>query len=307
VSLRFGVLGTGYWAGETHAAGIVAHAGAELVGVWGRNPAKAEALGRRFGVRGYEHLDALLEAVDAVAIALPPDVQADLAVRAARAGRHLLLDKPLALSLEQARSVVEAAEAGGVASVIFFTWRFNPRVVAWLEALGSTGGWQGAQGTWFGSIFRPGSPYAESAWRQSWGALWDVGPHVLSLAIPALGPVERVTAARGLGDTVHLLVGHRGGAASTLSVSLTVPEAAETTRFAVHGTAGWSAMPSDGTTVVEAFGEAISQLAGMIAAGTTEHPCDVRFGAEVVAILDAAERVLATRPDAGAAPIQWRR
>src|SRR6266542_334011 len=286
VSLRFGVLGTGYWAGETHAAGIVAHAGAELVGVWGRNPAKAEALGRRFGVRGYEDLDAL---------------------RAARAGRHLLLDKPLALSLEQARSVVEAAEAGGVASVIFFTWRFKPRVVAWLEALGSTGGWQGAQGTWFGSIFRPGSPYAESAWRQSWGALWDVGPHVLSLAIPALGPVERVTAARGLGDTVHLLVGHRGGAASTLSVSLTVPEAAETTRFAVHGTAGWSAVPSDSTTVVEAFGEAISQLAGMIAAGTTEHPCDVRFGAEVVAILDAAERVLATPPDAAAAPIQWRR
>src|SRR6266536_2801079 len=280
VSLRFGVLGTGYWAGETHAAGIVAHAGAELVGVWGRNPAKAEALGRRFGVRGYEDLDALLEAVDAVAIALPPDVQADLAVRAARAGRHLLLDKPLALSLEQARSVVEAAEAGGVASMIFFTWRFKPRVVAWLEALGSTGGWQGAQGTWFGSIFRPGSPYAESAWRQSWGALWDVGPHVLSLAIPALGPVERVTAARGLGDTVHLLVGHRGGAASTLSVSLTV---------------------------AEAFGEAISQLAGMIAAGTTEHPCDVRFGAEVVAILDAAERVLATPPDAAAAPIQWRR
>ncbi len=116
-----------------------------------------------------------------------------------------------------------------------------------------------------------------------------------------------MTAARGLGDTVHLLVGHHGGAASTLSLSLTVPEAAETTRFAVHGTAGWSAMPSDSTTVVEAFGEAISQLAGMIAAGTTEHPCDVRFGAEVVAILDAAERVLAAPRDAGAAPIQWRR
>jgi hypothetical protein len=66
-------------------------------------------------------------------------------------------------------------------------------------------------------------------------------------------------------------------------------------------------VPSDSTTVVEAFGEAISQLAGMIAAGTTEHPCDVRFGAEVVAILDAAERVLATPPDAAAVPIQWRR
>src|SRR5262245_12277843 len=151
VGLRFGVLGTGYWAAETHAAGIAAHESAELVGVWGRDPAKAEALGRRFGVRGYGDLDALLEVVDAVAVAVPPDVQADLAVRAAAAGRHLLLDKPLALSLEQARAVVDAAEANHVASVIFFTARFVPEVVVWLEGVRETGGWEGAQGIWFGS------------------------------------------------------------------------------------------------------------------------------------------------------------
>jgi predicted dehydrogenase len=294
MTLRFGVLGTGYWAAEAHAAGIVAHDGAELVGVWGRNPAKAEALAGRFGVRGYEDLDALLEAVDAVAIAVPPDVQAELAVRAARAGRHLLLDKPLALSLEQARGVVAAAEAGGVASMVFFTLRFKPEVVAWLDSLRATGGWQGAQGIWFASLSTPGNPYAHSAWRRSWGALWDVGPHALSLAVPAIGPVEHVSAGRGLGDTVHLVTGHRGGAASTLSVSLTVPEAATATRFAVHGTAGWSSMPVDGATVLQAYGQAIDQLAGMVAAGSTEHPCDVRFGAEVVAVLEAAERALAT-------------
>jgi predicted dehydrogenase len=303
VGLRFGVLGTGYWAAETHAAGIAGHAGAELVGVWGRDPAKAEALGRRFGVRGYGDLDALLEVVDAVAIAVPPDVQADLAVRAAAAGRHLLLDKPLALSLEQARRVVEAAEAGGVASVIFFTARFVPEVAVWLDGLRETGGWEGAQGTWFGSIFHPGSPYASSAWRRSRGALWDIGPHVLALAIPALGPVERVSAATGLGDTVHLIAAHRWGAASTLSVSLTVPEAATTSRFAVHGTAGWSAVPGGDVDAVLAFGEAVSQLSGMVAAGTTDHPCDVRFGAEVVAVLDAAERLLARPLDARTAAV----
>jgi predicted dehydrogenase len=304
VTLRFGVLGTGYWAGEAHAAGIVANDGAELVGVWGRNPAKAEALAGRFGVRGYEDLEALLEAVDAVAVAVPPDVQADLAVRAAGAGRHLLLDKPLALSMEQARGVVEAVEAAGVASVVFFTWRFKPEVVAWLDSLRATGGWQGAQATWFGSISTPGNPYAHSAWRRSRGALWDVGPHALSLALPTLGPVERVSAGRGLGDTVHLIAGHRGGAASTLSLSLTVPEAATATRFAVHGTAGWSTMPGDGTTVLQAYGQALDQIAGMVAGGSTEHPCDVRFGAEVVAVLAAAERALATPLEAGAAPVR---
>jgi predicted dehydrogenase len=124
VALRFGLLGTGHRATETQAPGLAAHDGASFVGVWGRDPAKAEALASRFQVGAFADLDALLGEVDAVAIAVPPDVQADLAVRAAKAGRHLLLDKPLALSLEAARQVVEATESSGVASVVFFTARF---------------------------------------------------------------------------------------------------------------------------------------------------------------------------------------
>src|SRR6266508_2383751 len=157
--LRFGLLGTGYWARETHAAALAIQDGAELVGVWGRNPTKAAAVAERYGVRSFGDPDALFAAVDAVAFALPPDVQAELAVRAATAGRHLLLEKPLAL------------------------------------------------------------------------------------ALPVLGPVERVTAATGLGDTVHLVLEHRGGASTTLSLSLTAPPAAEGTDFAFYGPRGVSLVP----------------------------------------------------------------
>src|SRR5437763_1145566 len=85
--LRFGLLGTGYWAAETHAAGLHRHPDAQFVGVWGRNPAKAEALAARYGVRAYPDVDALIADVDALAVALPPDIQAEMALRAARAGR----------------------------------------------------------------------------------------------------------------------------------------------------------------------------------------------------------------------------
>jgi predicted dehydrogenase len=298
VALRFGLLGTGHWAQETHAAALAAHDDAELVGVWGRNPAKAEAVARRYGVRGFADLDELLGAVDAVAVALPPDVQADLAIRAAAAGCHLLLDKPLALSVELARRVVDAATAGGVASVIFFTARFRPEVAAWIEELRAAGDWHGGHGSWFGSIYHQGSPYAESAWRRERGALWDVGPHALSLAIPLLGPVERVTAANGRGDTVHLVLGHRGGASSTVSLSLTVPLAAATTQFTVYGPRGMSAMPKGDTTAVEAFAEAVRQLTAEAGGGAGPHPCGVGFGAEVVAVLAAAERLLASPVEA---------
>src|SRR5258705_258539 len=96
--MRFGLVGPGYWARETHAAALAAHPDVELVGVWGRSAAKAEELARTHAARAYRDPDQLFDAVDAVAFAVPPAVQAELAVRAAEHGCHLLLDKPVALT-----------------------------------------------------------------------------------------------------------------------------------------------------------------------------------------------------------------
>ena len=296
MALRFGVLGTGYWAQEAHASALAAHPDAELVAVWGRDPARTGAFADRFGIQGHTDLDRLLAEVDAVAIAVPPDVQAELAVAAAAAGRHLLLDKPLALSPDAADRVVAAVEEHRVASLVFFTLRFLPEVAAWMEQAEAAGDWHGGDGAWLGTALEPGSPFAGSPWRQRKGALWDLGPHLLALAIPTLGPVERVTAATGLGDTVHLLLGHQGGASSTLTLSQTVPPAAEGRSFQLYGPKGRSAVPPFELAHLVALKAAIGQLAAMVTAGATTHPCDVRLGRETVAVLDAAERFLAAGP-----------
>jgi predicted dehydrogenase len=304
MAMRFGVLGTGYWALETHATALAASDHADLVGVWGRDPAKTDAAARRFGVAGHTDLDRLLAGVDAVAVAVPPDVQAELALRAAAAGRHLLLDKPLALSLEGAERVAEQVTANRVASLVFFTLRFLPGVAAWVEEAVGVGGWQGGDGAWLGTVFsEAASPFAGSPWRRSKGALWDLGPHVLSLALPVLGPVERVTAAAGLGDTVHLVLGHRGGASSTLTMSQTVPPPAAWIGLGVYGPAGRSATPPFELAHLVAMDEAIRQLAAVVAAGATAHPCDVRLGRDTVAVLDAAERFLAAGRDTRAVAV----
>ncbi|HUH08381.1 MAG TPA: Gfo/Idh/MocA family oxidoreductase [Egibacteraceae bacterium] len=291
MGLRFGLLGTGFWALETHGAGLAADPDVDFVGVWGRDFGKASAVADRYGVAAYAEVDALIEEVDAVAIALPPDIQAELAVRAASAGRHLLLDKPLSLSVADADRVVETVEGNGVASVVFFTSRFVPGVADWLQQIQGRE-WHGARATWFGSIFQPGNPYGASPWRRTKGALWDVGPHALSMTLPLLGPAARITAAGGLGDTVHLIVGHESGASSTLSLSLSVPPAASITDFAVYGPSGFEPMPDLDTTAVEAFGHALAQLRANVDTGQTAHPCDVRFGREVVAILQTAQEQL---------------
>ncbi|MBR8743652.1 Gfo/Idh/MocA family protein [Nocardiopsis sp. MG754419] len=285
---RFGLLGTGHWARETQGAALAAHPEAELVGVWGRDPAKAANLAAHLGTRPYEDVDALIADVDAVAIALPPDVQGDLALRAARAGRHLLLDKPVALDLDVADALVAEAGVRGLASVVFFTHRFSDNVDTFLRTAADEGGWDGARATLFASIFRSDNPYGASPWRREKGGLWDVGPHLLSLVLPVLGPVEEVTALNGPRDSVHVLTRHRDGAVGSFSVTLDAAPEATTFSIDLYGEPGTRAVPGGDRGAAVAFGSAIDRLLDQVA-GTPGDPCDLRFGREVVAVLTAAE------------------
>jgi predicted dehydrogenase len=294
-AMRFGLLGTGSWARDVHAPGIATHPGAEFVGVWGRRPEAARAVAEPHGAAVFEQVGALLAEVDAVAIALPPDVQAELAVEAADAGRHLLMDKPIALSAAAADGVAEAVERAGVRSVVFFTARFQPEPAAWLADVQRTDDWLGAAVTLLVDIYEPGNPFGQSPWRKEKGALWDVGPHALDMVIGALGPVEDVVAEPGPGDAVHLVTRHASGAAATLSLSLTTPEPAQASSWRVYGPRGISERPEGEGPPEEAFAAAVSALLAEGPDGWAGHPADVRHGRDVVRVLDAAERFLAGR------------
>jgi predicted dehydrogenase len=289
VTLRVGLCGTGPWAWKTHAPALAAHPGVEFAGVWGRRPEAASGLAAEFGGRPYADADALIDDVDAVAIALPPSLQAHLAVRAARAGRHLLLDKPLAPTVEDARAVADAVQAAGVRSVVFFTMRFDAGPAEWIERRTAAGPWFTGRADWYGAVFGADtSPYANSPWRKEKGGLWDVGPHALSVLLPVLGDVTAVTAARGPGDLVHLALRHASGASSTAALTLTAPPAGAGVAIEFRGTAGVAGYP-EGTS-----GPATAAMARAIDALLSDepHPCDARFGLRVTEILADAERSL---------------
>ena len=290
--LRFGVVGTGFWAREIHAAGVAGHPDAELVGVWGRDPAKAAAVAAAQGGEAFADLDAMLAAVDAVAFSVPPYVQADLAPRAAAAGRHLLLEKPVAIGTAAADRVVEAVRLAGVASVVFFTERFLPEREAWLQAQVAEGGCLGADSAWLACVQTPGNPFADSPWRQEKGALWDLGPHALSVLLPLLGPVRRVAGGRGHGDLVTLVFGHDSGASSTARLSLTMPEAATRRGLECYRADGWRTRPEEPYKSIDAYRGAVGELVALVRAGATGHRCDVGFGRDVVDILERAEHAV---------------
>jgi predicted dehydrogenase len=289
--MRFGVVGTGYWARETHAAALAAHPDADLVGVWGRSFARATELAEAFGARPYERFDDMFADVDAVAFAVPPDVQAELAFPAATRGCHLLLDKPLAFTTEAADRIVEAVDSAGVRSLVFFTSRFTANQADWLAGVQRESAWNSGHVRIYASIFGSGNPYGTSEWRRSRGALWDIGPHALSILVPALGPVTHVIADHGLGDTVTVVLHHRSGAASTMSLSLTAPPGSLGSAWELFGDDRQTRMPEATTTPVEAMGTCISTLLTE-QPGRWQHPCDVSFGRDVVTILQAADAFL---------------
>ncbi len=294
--MRFGLVGTGYWARVTHATAISSTPGATLSAVWGRNQQAAKDLAGEHGATafaGQDAIDDFLDAVDAVAFSVPPYVQAAIATRAAHAGKHLLLEKPLALSVADADVLVEAIEAAGVASIVFFTLRFSTEIRGWLTDENARGGWagrgwSGGHGEWLGSKMTPESPF-NTPWRNEKGGLWDLGPHVLSLLWASLGPITRVSATAGIADLTHMVLTHDSGATSTATVTLSAPPAAAAVGLSVWGEAGRSIMPTAPWDTVECLCTAVTELLAMAESGQVWHPCDARLGRDIVGVLAAAQ------------------
>jgi predicted dehydrogenase len=293
--LRFGLIGTGHWARITHAPALASTDGIDFAAVWGRDAHAAGELATRYHATAYDDISGFLANVDGVAFAVPPAVQAPIAIRAARAGKHLLLEKPIAIQAADADALVDAVEQANVASVVFFTARFQADVRAWLSEVTATGGWAGGCAVWLGSALRAGNPF-NTPWRRDKGGLWDLAPHLVSLLWASLGPVRSVTAQAGPADVTHLILRHEPGATSAVTVTLSAPQGAEVADLFLWGEAGRSAVPVETDQPVTPLRAALTELAGNARSGQARHPCDVHFGREVGYVLADAQHQIGDHP-----------
>jgi 2-desacetyl-2-hydroxyethyl bacteriochlorophyllide A dehydrogenase len=127
--LRIGLVGCGEI--STHnAAGIRASRHCTLAHAMDLDADAARSLGRQFGIPYTTELDALLgnPDVDAVVIAVPHNLHASVAARAAQAGKHVILEKPIATTLTDADAIVDACARAGVALTVLFSFRYQPHV-----------------------------------------------------------------------------------------------------------------------------------------------------------------------------------
>jgi len=141
--LRVGILGCG-GIGARHAGAAAAlPEQMQLVACAGRDEAKVADFASRFGIQPYTDYERMLSAenLDLLIVALPPSAHEGQVENAARAGVHLLVEKPIALTQSRADSMVQAARAAGIVAACGFMYRFGDAVKRWdaAAAAGETG------------------------------------------------------------------------------------------------------------------------------------------------------------------------
>jgi predicted dehydrogenase len=129
VPLRVAVIGVGHL-GQHHARLLAAMPGVELAGVVDTKPGRAGEIGAKFGAPAFADAQDLLGRVDAVTVAVPTTAHLDVARPFLERGIAVLVEKPLAASLDEADALLAAARRGGAVLAAGHTERFNPAVAA---------------------------------------------------------------------------------------------------------------------------------------------------------------------------------
>ncbi len=276
-----GLVGAGPWARMAHGPMLAKGPHTRLAGVWARRPESAAELGAPVFTR----IEELFDHCEAVAFCVPPAVQAEYAALAARAGKALLLEKPLADSLGNARRLADVIAETGVPSQMVLTLRYAAQTRDFLARCAEIEPFGGHAVNISGTLLGD-HPFA-TPWRLERGALLDVGPHVIDVLDAALGRVTGVRAhGRSLGWT-GLLLEHEGGAVSEVSLCMTTPGEAPPQTIAVYGRTGSAVLPhfeeDPLETVAEEFARTVRQGG---------HPLDAAHGLRIQRIIAEAEAQL---------------
>jgi predicted dehydrogenase len=261
----------------------------ELVGVWARRADAAEELATKHNAVAAPTFGQLLHWCEAIAFCVPPNVQADMAVQAAKAGKTLLLEKPIALDLAAAEHLVDAVDAAGVRTVVLLSLRYAEPVQQFLAEAKAIGQPLGGRVAWVSGALRAGSPFA-TPWRLERGPLPDLGPHAVDLIDAALGPVVDVKASGDRLGWVSLLLTHDNGATSTVDVCANAGTGSVTS-VEVYGDAGSATLDGSKAADATSMMRVPAALAAAHRGEATSAP-DIHRGLHLQRILEKAEAQL---------------
>lgn len=249
--IGFAILGPGMVA-DYHRLAIEACAdlGARLVAVGHHNPARFAEIGRKFGVPCLSQADLLAHPqVNVVCVCTPSGQHAGQTLAAARAGKHVLVEKPMALSLSDADAMIEACQQAGVALGVVFQRRYEPQFRLIRRAIEAGDLGHLTLGVVTMPYFRPQSYYNSAAWRGTWaldggGVLMNQGIHLVDLLVWFMGDPQEVWAGAGtlhrqieVEDTLAAALRFGNGSLATITATTTAAPGFPH-RLEIYGTGG---------------------------------------------------------------------
>jgi predicted dehydrogenase len=274
---------------------------AEMVAVADVRPDAAEALAENFGCRSFASHGEMLAAtdIDALLVCTPPATHREIALEAVGAGRHVLCEKPLAIDVESAQEMVEAAAHAGVVLTMAAKFRFVEDVISAKSILSS-----GILGDviLFENVFASRVDMT-NRWNSDpavsgGGVLIDNGTHSVDIVRYFLGPITEVMAVEGkrvqnlaVEDTAQLFIRTADGARGTVDLSWSVDKSVDSfiNIYGSHGTicVGWKSSRYRQTSSADwvSFGEGYQKVSCMRKA--VENFCDAVRGEDRLRITAA--------------------
>ncbi len=220
--IRWGILGCAGIAERSFIPAVKASANGRLHGIAARDAGRAAAWVRTHGFEtSYRDYQALLDdpAIDAVYIPLANHLHAEWSVRAARAGKHVLCEKPMAMNGAEVRAMAAAAEAAGVLLMEAFMYKFHPQMEKTLDLIagGAIGSVRSVHSSFTFLAEMDRNNYRWST-EMGGGALYDVGCYTISVARLIFGAEPLSAYARavlhpkyGVDVSAHALLEFPGG------------------------------------------------------------------------------------------------
>ena len=254
----FGIIGCGMIAGF-HSKAIADIRGAKVVACFDSFPAAADRLAAQIGCRAYHKLDDMLAdpAVTVVTIGTPSGAHMEPAVAAARAGKHVIVEKPLEITLKRCDRIIEECEKNNVKLSAIFPSRFHDSSIELKRAIDGKRFGRLTLGDSYVKWFRTQAYYDSGAWRGTWeldggGALMNQAIHSVDLLAWLMGPVVEITART---DTLaHERIAVEDVAVATLKFANGAFGVVEATtaaypgylkRIEIHGSEGTAAMEEE--------------------------------------------------------------
>ncbi|AGA79336.1 putative dehydrogenase [Echinicola vietnamensis DSM 17526] len=248
--IKFGIIGTGAIA-QKHASAINELKSTELVAVCSSSPERAKRAEDQFQVKGYDNLEEFMAhpELEVVCICTASGQHMEPAVKAAEAGKHVLVEKPIEVSLERANTMIRVCKAHGVKLGVIFQNRFNEGYLLLKSAVMNGQLGQLLMGNAYVKWFRDREYYESSDWKgtikgDGGGAFINQGIHTIDLLLDIMGEVSSVfgkvrTALYDIEgeDTGTALVTFENGALGNITAGTSLfpgyPE-----RLEIYGTAG---------------------------------------------------------------------